>query len=229
MEHLKLFTSTLSYTQEKGVPNNKFGDNLFDQVSAAQSQCGVFPFGENYHIKVLNDDVVSDLKDYFSFGQDRKDKFDELARQLVCARLIINNSLSTKTRTFLKEQYIVNQSNYPNNVIKAVVLITSFGNDHITGRGSNKNTNKIPEAIISIHLANCSDNCSNDNDGSVVSFKSTTNDQRTNDNNDPPVVAAPVVNSVFGNDNIDENVKTNDDGDDGDNNDNNILKYYSRA
>ena len=220
-EHLKILTSTLSYTQKKGVSNNKFGDAVLDQVSAAQSQCGVFAFGENYHIKVLNDDGVSNLKDYFSFDRDRKIKFDELARQLVCARLIINNSLSSKTRTFLKEQYIVNQSYYPDNVIEAVAMITSFGNDDIIGRGNNKNTNKIPEAIVSIHLADCGDNCSNDNGGSVASFESTANDRETTDDNDLPDVSAPVVNSEFGNDNINENIETNDDGDDGDNNDNN--------
>ena len=59
---------------------------------------------ENYHIKVLSDDVISDLKDYFSFDQEKKNKYDSMARQLVCARLIINNSLSSKTRIFLKEQ-----------------------------------------------------------------------------------------------------------------------------
>ena len=42
-------------------------------------------------------------------------------------------------------------------------MITLFGNDDITGRGNNnKNTNKTPEAIVSIHLANSGDDCSND-------------------------------------------------------------------
>ena len=221
-EHLKILSSTLSYAQKKGESNNKFGDAVNDQVPTAQSRCGVFVFGEHYHIKVLNDGGLSDLKDYFSLDQDGKDKYDELARQLICARLIINNSLSAKTHTFLKEQYVVNQSNYPNNVIEAVAMITSFGNDDITGRGNNnKNTNKISKAIVSIHLADCGDDCSNDDDGSVVSFESIENDQGTNDDNDLPAVLAPVVNSEFGNDNIDKIVETNDDGDDGDNNDNN--------
>ena len=100
-------------------------------------------------------------------------------------------------------------------------MITSFGNDDITGRGNNKNTNKIPKAIVSIHLANCGNDCSNNDDGSVASFESTANDRGTNDDNDLPTASAPVVNSEFGNDNIDENVETSDDGNDGDNNDNN--------
>ena len=220
-EHLKILTSTLSYAQKKGISNHEFDDAVLDQVSAAQSQYGVFTFGENYHIKVLTNDGVSGLKNYFSFDQDRKDEFDELARQLVCARLIINNSLSSKTRTFLKEQYISNQSNYPDTVIESIATITSFGNDDIIGRGNNKDTNKIPEAIVSIHLANCGDDCSNDDDGSVASFESTANDLGTTDDIDLPDVLAPVVNSEFGNENINENVETNDDGDDGDNNNNN--------
>ena len=121
---------------------------------------------------MLNDGALSDLTDYFSLNQAGKDKFDELSRQLVCARLIINNSLSAKTRTFLKEQYVVNQFNYHDNVIEAVAMITSFGNDDVTGKGNNnKNKNTIPEAIVSIHLADCGDDCSNDDDGSVVSFE----------------------------------------------------------
>ena len=135
----------------------------------SQSQCGVFAFGENDHIKVLTDDGVSGLKDYF-FDQDRKDKFDELALQLVCTCLITNSSISSKTCTFLKEQYVVNQSNYSDTVIEAVAMITSFGNDDIIGRSNNKNTNKIPKAIVLIHLADCGENCSNDDDISVASF-----------------------------------------------------------
>ena len=168
---------------------------------------------------MLTDDGISGLKDYFYFNQGSKDKYDVLARQLICARLIINNSISSKTRKFLKEQYVVNQSNYPKTVVKAVAMITSFGNDDIGGgRGNNKIRNKIPKAIVSIHLADCGDGCSNDDDGSVASFESTVNDQGTTDDNDLPDVPAPVVNSEFENDNINENVETNDDGDNNDNN-----------
>ena len=101
-------------------------------------------------------------------------------------------------------------------------MITLFGNDNVTGRGNNnKNANTTPGAIVSIHLAKCGDDYSNDNDKLVESFESTANDQRTNDDSDPPCVLASVVNSEFENDNSDDNVKTSDDGNDGDNNDNN--------
>ena len=104
LEQFKILTSTLSYVQKKGVSNNDFDDAIHDQVLAAQSQCGAFAVGENYHTKVLSDDGVSNIKDYFSFNQTKKDKYDTLVRQLICARLIINNSLSSKTRIYLKEQ-----------------------------------------------------------------------------------------------------------------------------
>ena len=101
-------------------------------------------------------------------------------------------------------------------------MITSFGNDNITSRGNNtKNTNKTSEVIVSIHLADSGDDCSNDVDGSVESFESTADDRETNNDSDTPDASAPVINSGFGNDNSVDNVETSDDGSDGDNNDNN--------
>ena len=99
-------------------------------------------------------------------------------------------------------------------------MLTSFGNDDRDV--GNKNTN--PANIVSIHLADCGDDCSNqDNDGSVVSvvsFESTANDWKTNDNDDLPGANAPAVRSELENDNSNENVVTNDDdgGDDDDSN-----------
>ena len=171
---------------KKGISNHNFGDAIHDQVFAAKSQFRTLAFGENYHIKALCDYGISDLKDYFSFDQTKKDKYDTLASKLVCACLIINNSLSSKTCTYLKEQYVINQSKYSGTVVKAVAITTSFGNDD-TGRDKgNNNTNKTPKGIVSIHLADCSDDCSNYDDSSVASFKSTENGQGTNDDNDLP-------------------------------------------
>ena len=34
-----------------------------------------------------------------------------------------------KTQNYLRDQYVVNQSNYPNTVINAVAMYTSFGSD----------------------------------------------------------------------------------------------------
>ena len=100
-------------------------------------------------------------------------------------------------------------------MVKAVAIITSFGNDD-TGRDKgNNNTNKTPKGIVSIHLADCGDDYSNYNDSSVASFKSTVNNLGTTNDNNLPGVEAPAVNSEFGNDNINENVETNDDDDDG--------------
>ena len=44
VERLKTLASTLSYVQKKGKTNNKFGDAVIDQVTAAQCQCGIFAF-----------------------------------------------------------------------------------------------------------------------------------------------------------------------------------------
>ena len=96
LEQLKILSSTLFYVQTKGISNHNFDDAIHDQVLAAQSQCGVFTFGENYCAKILNNDGFTSLKDYFSFDQIKKDKYDKLAREFVCSCLIINNSLSTK-------------------------------------------------------------------------------------------------------------------------------------
>ena len=64
LEQLKILSSTLSYVQKKGISYHDFGDAVRDQVFAAQSQCGAFAFGGNYHAKVLCDDGISNLKDY---------------------------------------------------------------------------------------------------------------------------------------------------------------------
>ena len=208
-KHLNIEASTLSYVQTKDVSNDDFRDAILDQVTAAQSQCGNFVFGEQYHLKVLSDDGLSSLTDYFNLGTDaERETYDEKARQLVCARLIINNSLSNKTRVFLQEQYVVNHSNYPDTVVEAVAMITSFGNDSGGGKGgkNNNNTNKNPDAIVSIHLAKHGVNCSDDNNRSVGSFESTANGRGTNDDSELPDVLAPVIDSEFGNDNSEGNV-----------------------
>ena len=96
LEQLKIFSSTLSYVQKKGISNYDFGDAVHDQVFVAQSQCSAFAFKENYHAKVLSDDGFFDLKEKFSFDQTKKVEYDTFAWELVCARLIINNSLSSK-------------------------------------------------------------------------------------------------------------------------------------
>ena len=149
-------------------------------MTATQSQCGNYVFGEQYHLKVLGDDGLSNLTDYFGLGTDtEREAYDKKARQLVCAWLIVNNSLSNKTHLFLREQFVVNHSNYPDTVAEAVAMITSFGNESGGGKGgktNNNNTNKNPDAIVSIHLAEDGNDYSNDDDGSVGSFESKADD-----------------------------------------------------
>ena len=118
---------------------------------------------------MLSDDGLSGgLADYCNLGtDDKREVYDVKARQLVCAQLISNSSLSNKTRIFLGEQYVVNQSNYLDTVVEAAAMITLFGNAYSGGgRGNNNNnTNTTPEAIVSIYLVKCDDDCSNDNGG----------------------------------------------------------------
>ena len=105
-------------------------------------------------------------------------------------------------------------------MVDAVTMITSFITDDADG--GNKNINDILKKIVSIHLTYCGNNCSNlDNDGSVVSFETTADDQRTNDDNDLSGTGTAPVNSELENDNSDENVVTGDDDDGNDNNNNN--------
>ena len=76
LEQLKIFSTTLFHVQIKGISNHDFGDAIHNQVFTTQSRCGVFAFGDNYHAKVLSDDGYTSLKDYFSFDQAKKDKYD---------------------------------------------------------------------------------------------------------------------------------------------------------
>ena len=91
-------------------------------------------------------------------------------------------------------------------VVEALAMIPSVRNNNDDRDKGNTNMNEISEEIVSKHLANC--NCSNpDNDGSVVSFESTANDQETTENDDlPSSVEAPAINNELRNDNINENV-----------------------
>ena len=98
-------------------------------------------------------------------------------------------------------------------------LSTLFGTD--IGDGGNKTTDDSTDAIVSIHLAEYSNKCSKHNDdGSVKSFESTVNDGRTSDN-DVSITYAPNVAGELENDNIDDDVITDDKDDNGNNDDNN--------
>ena len=142
------------------------------------------------------------------FDQTNQNKYNNVAHELVASSLIIKNSLSSKTRSYLKYQYVVNQSNYSNTVVAAVAMIASFGSDG--GDKLNKTMNETTEGIVSIHLADYVNKCSQHNDdGSVESFESIANDGRTIDNDDVSIGVA----SELENDNIDDNVITSDDDD----------------
>ena len=126
LEQLKIVCTALSYAQTKDISNHNFAGAVYNQVLATQSQCGVFVFGDHCHSKALSDDGNHNLKDHFPFDQTNKNKYNKAAQELVVSSLIINNSLSSKTWSYLRGQYVVNQSNYPDTVVKAVTTITSF-------------------------------------------------------------------------------------------------------
>ena len=203
LEQIRMLTSTLSYVQKKNLSNHDFGDAIYDQVLAAQSQCGTFAFGENYHLKVLKRDGIRDLIGYSTLTAEKRVEYDELAQQLICARLIVNNSLSEKTRIFLKEQFVVNQNNYPDVVVNTVAMITAFGHGHVSGPnnnkggggGNNNDASKTPEAIVSIHLTGNGDDSSDYDDGPVKSSESTEDDRGTDDGDIDHGAAAPTADS----------------------------------
>ena len=208
-----------------GISNNDFGDAVLDQVLATTSQCNVFVFEENYCTKVLCDDSGLKFANYHALDQSGKDKYDDAARELVAPHLIIKNSLYTRAGLYLKDQYFVNQLNHPNTVIAVVAVITSFGSPGgKDGNGGNTNISNT-DAIISLHLADYSDNCCNNNDRSNGSFKSIANNGRAS-KDDVPITDAVVVANDLENDNINESVITGDD-DDSNNNDNNEADYIS--
>ena len=67
-----IISTTLPYAQIKGISNHDFGNAVYDQVFATQSQCDAYVFGDNYHTKVLSNDGNHTLKDSFSFDQTNK-------------------------------------------------------------------------------------------------------------------------------------------------------------
>ena len=92
------------------------------------------------------------------------------------------------------------------------------------GGVGDKNISKI-DAIVSLHLADDSKNCSNDNDGSIRSFQSKVSNVRRASNNDVSIADAPVIASKLGNGNINDTVSTvnTDDGNKDDNTEANNL------
>lgn len=159
--------------------------------------------------------------------EEKKEIYDNLARELVSARLIVRNCISSCVNKYLKEQYFVGTNNYPPTAVEAVVLITSFIANRIRNGGDgegNKEVDKL-EAIVSLHLAdnNSNDEYSDDNDESVKSFKSTNdlNDIRTSSDNES--IAGPSIatsklknNNIYDNDDVtvgDNNGNNNNDND----------------
>ena len=84
---------------------------------------------KNYHSKVLSNKGNLTLKNYHTLDQSGKDKYNTAARELIVSCLIIKNSISTRVQTYLKDQYVMNQSNHPDKVITIVAMITLFGID----------------------------------------------------------------------------------------------------
>ena len=64
--------SVLGTIEDTFFYSHNFGDAVHNQVFAAQSQCGAFAFGENYHVKVVRNYGFFDLKDFFLLIKPRK-------------------------------------------------------------------------------------------------------------------------------------------------------------
>ena len=103
---------------------------------------------------MLSDDGL-DLPGYFKLTKVEKESYDGKARNLVLSRIITQSRTSSRTRTYLKEQYYVNQANYPSTVVETIALITSFGpnSGRSGGGGGGEKNAEEPEAVVSIHLA----------------------------------------------------------------------------
>ena len=215
--------SNTCFVNDRGIPNIDFGDTAVDQVLATWTQHGVLVFGENYHSKVLFNDGNLTFTNYHNLDQSGNDEYDTVASELFVPHLIIKNSPSTQASMYLRNQYFVNQSNYPNTVITASNIIASLGIDFVpmvNGNGEDKNTNNT-DNIVSIHSADYSDDCSKHNDdGRIESFDTIANDRRTSNYKDV------LVASELENDNIDDNFITSDD-DDGDDDDDNDAENMS--
>ena len=71
------------------MSNIDFSDAVLDKVLATTGQCGVFVFGENYYAKMQYDNGNLTLANYHVFDQPGKNKYDNLAHELVTSRLIV--------------------------------------------------------------------------------------------------------------------------------------------
>ena len=96
-------------------------------------------------------------------------------------------------------------------MIVTVALIILFGkNSESSGSGGDKSTNK-PDIIVSLHLADDSNNYSDDDDESVGSFESKDLHDGRASNDDLSTIDVPTTASELENDNINDSVVTDDD------------------
>ena len=136
---------------------------------------------------MISDDGLTHI-DYHALPIEDKDKYDNLACELVVSSLIIKNCKSSCAHTYLKKNCFVGVQNYPSTIAAMVVLITSFGanSGRTSGGGGEKDANK-PNTIVSMHLTNDNNDDSDDSDDddeSVESFEpDDSNNGRTNSNN----------------------------------------------
>ena len=90
------------------------------------SQYRVFVFRENYQKKVLTNNSLNLTTYQTTMVQVDKDKCKDLACKLIASRFIVKNCTSSCARTYLKENYFVNEKNYPLTIVATVALIVFF-------------------------------------------------------------------------------------------------------
>ena len=223
-----IISSTLTHFQKQRVSNSIFGEAIFDQVQLLQVNAVILYLEKNYHTKVLRDDRGLNLTNSHTFVQSRKEKYDTLAQRLIASCLIVKNSTSSLAHTYLKEQYYVNQTNYPDRVIMTVAFITSFGeNSTRTGGGGGSKDTERPNAIVALYLVDDSNNNSDYDDEPVESFESNDlNDGRTS-NDAVSIADTPSITCQLKNDIIYDFAVVTNDGDCNNKDDNNDNKYQS--
>ena len=111
---------------------------------------------------MLSDDGLT-LNNYWFLPAEDKKKYDSLAWDLVASPLIVQNYTSSRASMYLKENYFIGAKNFHSTVVAMVVLIISFrvNSERTGGSGGEKDTNKL-NAIVSLHLADDSNNNSDD-------------------------------------------------------------------
>ena len=139
----------ISKNSKKVLPIREYVQMVIDKYMALTSKNGRFVYGTNFWDHVLKKDGKT-FEDYMVMNKADKQKYDDLANDLITATLIIQNCGQPNLLRHLSNQFATNnQDCYPENPIEAAALLDTFDSSDSKNVVDNAN-----DGIVSAHVTN---------------------------------------------------------------------------